>query len=233
MITTRIKAVLFDLYGTLTYVENPVSDEEASDYLFSRGYEVSPQQFKAAWAFVAFVDYPRYGYGCWRSFLRRVLWRLKVQLDDETLNGLVKLFSRSEHKLYSDAAQAVAEIKDYGLRTAIATTIARFKFEKAIKPIEGCFDFVCTGYEAKCDKSNPKMLRKILETLNVKPEEAIVIGDDLQYDVLLPKKLGIHTILLDREKKNKGNVIPDAVAADLKEAVEIIKRYAKLTHFNQ
>ncbi|MBO3842092.1 MAG: HAD family hydrolase [Candidatus Brockarchaeota archaeon] len=156
-----------------------------------------------------------------------------MQPDDGTLNELVKLFNRSEYKLYSDAAQAVAEIEDYGLRTAIVTTIARFRFEKAIKPIEGFFDFICTGYEAKCDKSNPKMWRKILETLDAKPEEAIVIGDDLQYDVLLPKKLGIRTLLLDRERKNEGNAIPDAVAADLKEALEIIKRYVKLTPFDQ
>ena len=43
-----IRAVLFDLHGTLAYVENPVSDFEISDYLFSRGYEVSLQQLKAA-----------------------------------------------------------------------------------------------------------------------------------------------------------------------------------------
>ncbi|MGQ9507101.1 MAG: HAD family hydrolase [Candidatus Bathycorpusculaceae bacterium] len=104
------------------------------------------------------------------------------------------------------------------------TTIARFKFEKAIKPITGLFDLVCTGYEAKCDKSNPRMYRKILETLSVKPEEAVVIGDDLKYDVLLPKKLGLHTILLDREKKRRSSEIPDAVAVNLTEAVEIIKR---------
>jgi len=35
-----IRAVLFDLHGTLAYVENPVSDFEISDYLFSGGYEV-------------------------------------------------------------------------------------------------------------------------------------------------------------------------------------------------
>lgn len=228
----RIRVVLFDLAGTLAYVENPVSDEEASDFLFSRGYEVSPQQFKAAWSFVALVDYPKYGYSCWHSFLRQVLWRLKVQLDDETLNELVKLFSRGEYRLYPDAVEAVTEIRDNGLQTAIVTTIARFKFEKAIKPIEGYFAFICTGYEAKCDKSNPQMYRKVLETLNVKPGEAVVIGDDIKYDVLLPKNLGMYTILLDREEKNKDNPIPDAVVKDLKEAVKIVKRYAKPTPFN-
>jgi len=220
-----IRAVLFDLHGTLAYVENVVSDEEVSDYLFSRGYEVSPQQLKAAHAFVAFIDYPKYGYASWRSFLKRVLWRLKVKVDEETLRGLVKLFRRDEYRLYPDAAQAVVKVKNCGLRTATVTTIARFKFEKAIKPIKSYLDFVCTGYEAKCDKSNPKMYGKILESLGVKPEEAVVIGDDLQYDVLLPKKLGMHTVLLDREMKNRRNMVSGIVAKDLKEAVELVDKF--------
>jgi len=226
-----VRAVLFDLAGTLAYVENPVSEEEVSDLLLGRGFDVSPQQFKASWSFVAFVDYPKYGYGGWRSFLRRVLWRLKVKVDEETLNELVKLFRRSEYRLYSDAAEAVIKVKSYGLKTAIVTTIARFKFGKAIKLIEGYLDFVCTGYEAKCDKSNPKMYRRVLETLNVKPEEAVVVGDDIKYDVLLPKKLGMYTILLDSEGRNRGNTIPDAVVTNLKEVVEIIKGFRYKNEF--
>ena len=50
---------MFDLYGTLIYVENEVSDEEASKLLFNRGYEISPQQLNAAWYFVTMVDYPK------------------------------------------------------------------------------------------------------------------------------------------------------------------------------
>jgi FMN phosphatase YigB (HAD superfamily) len=57
-----IKAVLFDLYGTLAYQENPVTNEEVSECLFGRNYEVSPQQLRAAFAFVAFIDYPKHGY---------------------------------------------------------------------------------------------------------------------------------------------------------------------------
>jgi len=222
----RIKAVLFDLHGTLAYVDvdNEVSDDEVSEYLFARGYEVSPQQLRAAHMFVAFIDYPKYGYASWRSFLKRELWRVKVKVDEETLNGLIELIRRSEYKLYPDAAEAVVKAKRVGLRTATVTTIARFKFAKAIRPIKNYFDFVCTGYEARCDKSNPKMYRKIVETLHVKPEEAVVIGDDLQYDVLLPRKLGLHTVLLNREKKNLGGKVSDAVAQDLKEAVEILDK---------
>jgi len=221
----KIKAVLFDLYGTLVYAENPVSDDEASRLLFSHGYEVSPQQFKAAWAFVAFVDYPKYGYANWKSYLTRVLTRLKVKVNAETLKELEKTFVKSEYSLYPDAAEAVAKVKNRGLQTAIVTTIARFKFQKAIKPIENLFDFICTGYEAKCDKSNPKMYKTILQTLGLKPEEAVVIGDDIQYDILLPKKMGLHAILLDREMKNQGSTAPDAIAKDLRVAIELLNKF--------
>jgi len=218
----RIKAVLFDLYGTLVYVENEVLDEEASDFLFSRGYEISPQQLKAAWYFVAIVDYPKYGYENWSSFLMQMFWRLGVEIDEETFREFRELYRRSKHMLYPEVEEVVSKVKSYGFRTAIVTTAARFFFEEAVKPIERYFDFICTGYEAGCDKSNPRMYRKVLDVLNVKPEEAVVIGGDFQYDVLLPKVLGMHAILLDREGEKLSAKASNVTAKDLRDAVDIL-----------
>lgn len=220
----KIKAVLFDLYGTLAYVENPVTETEISEHLFSRGYEVSPQQLKAAWAFVSFIDYPKYGYKNWRSYFSRIFWRLKVKVNEETLNNIVGLLEGKPYQLYPDAAGAVIKAKEKGFKTAIVTTIAYFQFKKAIQPIRNCFDFVMTGYEAGCDKTNPKMYRKVLEILNVKPEEAVMIGDDVTIDIILPKKLGINAILLNREGKNVECPQADAVINNLNKAVETIIR---------
>ncbi|HVP92528.1 MAG TPA: HAD family hydrolase, partial [Acidobacteriota bacterium] len=220
----EIKAVLFDMHGTLVHLENSVTTEEMSDYLFSRGYEVSPQQLRAAWSFVAFIDYPKHGYRSWSSFFSQIFWRLKVKVDTETLHAIVKLLESRPYRLYSDAAEAVPKSKKNGFKTATVTTIAHFQFKKAITPIKKYFDFIMTGYEAGCDKSNPRMYRKVLEALDVKPEEAIMIGDDVQVDILLPKRLGINAILLDREGKSEECSQADAVVNDLNEAVEIIIR---------
>ena len=217
-----IRAVLFDLHGTLAYVENPVSDFEISDYLFSRGYEVSPQQLRAAWFYVSMIDYPKYGHKSWRSYFSRILWRLRVKVDKETLDWIVRLVSSRPYRLYPDAAEAVIKAKENGLKTAIVTTIAYFQFKEAIQPIKNYIDFVMTGYEAKCDKSNPKMYRKILEILRVKPEEAVMIGDNIPIDIILPKKLRIKTILLNRSKKKIECKEADAVVNDLKHAIEAI-----------
>jgi len=220
----KIKAVLFDLYGTLAYVKNPVTHTEISEHLFSKGYEVSPQQLKAAWTFVSFIDYPKYGYKNWRSYFSKIFWRLKVKVNEETLSTIVKLLESKPYQLYSDAAGAVIKARENGFKTAIVTTIAYFQFKKAIQPIRNYFDFIMTGYEAGCDKTNPKMYRKVLEILNARPEEAVMIGDDVPIDIILPKKLGINAILLNREGKNVECPQADAVINNLNKAVETIIR---------
>ena len=220
----KLKAVLFDLYGTLAYVENPVDETEISEYLFCKGYEVSPQQLKAARAFVSFVDYPKYGYKNWSSFFSRMLWRLKVKVDEETLNTIVGLLESKPYQLYPDVAEVVIKAKENGFKTAIVTTIAYFQFKKAIQQIRNYFDFIMTGYEARCDKTNPKMYRKVLGILNAKPEEAVMVGDDVPTDIILSKKLGINAILLNREGKNVECPQADAVINSLNKAVETIIR---------
>ena len=220
----KIKTVLFDLYGTLAYVENPVTETEISEHLFSKGYEVSPQQLKAAWAFVSFTDYPEYGYKNWCSYFSKIFWRLKVKVNEETLSAIVKLLESKPYQLYPDAAGAVIKARENGFKTAIVTTIAYFQFKKAIQPIRNYFDFIMTGYEAGCDKTNPKMYRKVLEILNARPEEAVMIGDDVPIDIILPKKLGINAILLNREGKNVECPQADAVINNLNKAVETIIR---------
>ncbi len=215
------KAVLFDLNGTLAYVKDGITHNELSEYLFSRGYEVSPQQLGAAWSFVSFVDYPKHGYRNWHAYLSRVLWRLKVEVDKETLGEIIKLLKSRPYQLYQDARSAVPMAKNSGFKTAVVTTIAYFKFKDALLPIRKHLDLVMTGYEAGCDKSNPRMYQRVLQILGVRPQEAVMIGDELELDSLLPKRLGIDAILLNRKDKDKGQSV-DAFVYDLNEAMETI-----------
>ena len=211
----------------MAYVEERVTENEISENLNARGYEVSPQTLRAAWAFVAFIDYPKHGYKNWRSYFSRVLWRLKINVDQQTLDSIVKLFESKPYRLYSDAAEAIPRAKKRGFKTAIVTTIARFQFDEAIRPVKQSIDFVMTGYEAKCDKSNPKMYLRVLEALDVDPQEAIMIGDDLELDILLPKRLGINTLMLNRNRDTKRRSV-DAFVYDLDEAMEtVIRRYGR------
>ncbi len=87
----RINAVLFDLHGTLAEVVDPVTDKHVSEFLVAHGHEVYPQAIDAARRYVFFVDYPKHGYGTWEAYAGRVLDRLDVIPDEQTLLEFVKL----------------------------------------------------------------------------------------------------------------------------------------------
>jgi len=210
-----LKAVLFDLHGTLAYVAKPKSSEEISGFLLKRGYEGYPQSLDAASHFVSMIDYPKYGYASWQEYLKQVLHRLDVEIDAEILRELATLYQKhNSYVLYPDAAPAVKRAKQLNLKTAIVTTIARFIFQPAISSIQQYFDVVTTGYEAGCEKSNPKMHKQTLKELGVLPKEAVMIGDEPLVDIKIPKKLGMHTIFLDRGNKISSK-LPEADARTL------------------
>lgn len=222
-----LRAVLFDLHGTLVHLENPLSSEEVSDFLLGQGYEVYPQSWDAASHYVGMVDYPKHGYSKRQTFLRQVLGRLDVEVDSDTLVKLVQLYERRNcYSLFSDSAPAARKAKQLGLKTAIVTTIPDFVFSSAIIPIRNYFDTVMTGRRAVCEKSNPSMHRQTLRELDTIPEQAVMIGDELLVDIRIPKKLGMHTILLDRsnEFKKKPHEA-DKKAKTLSEAMTIIEEW--------
>jgi len=222
-----LKAVFFDLHGTLCFVLNPLSEEEVSDFLVNRGVEVYPQSWCAAHHYVAMIDYPKHGYQDWSSFIKQILHRLDARVDDEITFQLAELFEkRNTYYLYPDAIEAIRDAKNLGLKTAVITTIARFHFRKALELVSDRVDLVVDGHVAGCEKSNPEMLRVALRKLGVHPNETAMIGEDYLVDVKIPKKMGLKTILLDR--KNRLSHKPreaDAKVSTLVQAIETIKSW--------
>jgi len=224
-----LKAVLFDLHNTLVYDEKPLSSEEVSEFLVGEGYDIYPQSWEAASHFVGMVDYPKHGYSNRQAFLGQVFRRLGTEIDSDVLRKLAELHDiRNKYSLFSDAASAVREAKKYGLKTAIVTTIPEFVFVSAIEPIKDYLDTVMTGYKAGCEKSNPMMYKKTLQELDVSPGQAVMVGDELFVDINIAKRLGMHTILLDRLNEiRKKPREADAKVRTLTEALDIIKKWHK------
>ena len=61
----------------------------------------------------------------------------------------------------------------------------------------------------------------ICDKMNIHPYEMIHIGDHEEFDYNIPKKLGITSFHLDREKTNEG----DFIVYDLKEFEERINKF--------
>jgi FMN phosphatase YigB (HAD superfamily) len=218
-----LRAILFDLHGTLGYVKKPVTAEEFCIYLQSRGYDVYPQSFTAARNFVGMVAYPKHGYSNFADFYSEVLRMLDVKVEADTALDLSKLFAeREQFQPYPDAERALVIAKEHGMRTAIVTTIARFHFESILAKIGQHVDIVMDGFEAGCEKSNPLMYRKVLRALRVHPSEAVMIGDEEELDIVLPKKLGVKAILLRRKGGIPIRTKADGVVLSLTQGVRMV-----------
>ena len=220
-----VKAVVFDLFKTLGEFSPGVNDEEVSAFLRSRGYPVYPQAWRHAFSFTVFIDYPRHGYGSHEAVLRRVFQLLELDVDDGVTRELAELFRRSPFTLYSESHEAVKRVKGLGLKTAIATSPPKAFFVKGLGQVEGLIDFICTGYEAGYEKSNPNMYRVILDRLNVEPSEAVVIGDNPVLDIANSKRLGMKAIQIVREGASSDQA--DGVASDVLEAVKLVEHWAQ------
>jgi len=222
-----VKAVIFDLFKTLGEYSRVVTDEEVCTFLQRKGYPVYPQAWKHAFSFTAFIDYPKYGYESHEEFIRRAFQHLEVDVDDGTTHELVELFRGSPFTLYSESCEAVKRVRRLGLRTAIATSTPKPFFIKGLGQVEGLIDFICTGYEAGYEKSNPQIYRVILDLLGVEPSETVVIGDNPVLDIANSKMLGMKAIQIVREGVPSGQA--DGAAVNVLEAVKLLENWVRFT----
>lgn len=98
------------------------------------------------------------------------------------------------------ASQAIAEIKAKGYRVVLATNplfpaIATHSRAKWAGLNPGDFDLITTYENSRHCKPNPDYYRDILATLNLKPENCVMVGNDVQED-MVAQTLGMKVFLL-------------------------------------
>jgi len=216
-----IRAVVFDLFKTLGEFERTITDEDATSLLRDGGYEVYPQAWRHAFSFVVFVDYPKQGFDSHEALFKQVFRRLEVDVDDDAVHDLADMFRGSPFRLYPESLEAVRRVHSMWLNTAIATSTPKPFFRTGVKPIAEYIDFICTGYEAGYEKSNPRIYKVVSDRLQVKPEETVVIGDDPVLDIYNAKRQGMRAIHIPREAELSE--LADGVAGDVLEAVKIVE----------
>ena len=117
--------------------------------------------------------------------------------EQKTIDRLANFYRENlVYQLYDDAK----EIIDFPQQKAILTSAARFLFSNL--GLEKHFE-IFTPEETKFLKPDPKAFLYPLEKFGVKPEEAMMVGDELERDLIPAKNLGMEAILIDRENKIK------------------------------
>ena len=91
--------------------------------------------------------------------------------------------------------------------------------------LRGQLDYFLTSRDIGADKPHSPIFLESLKLANVKPFEAIHIGDQFDTDILGARKVGMNTILIDRRNEYRNfNPLPN----EIRNNVDIIQSLNEL-----
>lgn len=242
----ELKAILFDLGGTLIEYEN-LTWQELSVQGFKLAFDTlkgSLDDLPERERFVRLFD--DHFEARYRESLKSLV---EVKVTDlikdcfATLNipgdGVLRQeFLEAYYRPITDqvtmvknAPQVLGQLKSKGLKMGlVSNTIFPGEFHRRELRRFGLihfFDHLLFSCEVGFKKPHPAIFREALEALEVKPEEAVFIGDRLKEDIAGPKSLGIKTILKLRERQDvSADIEPEASIEKLLELPEVIEQLA-------
>lgn len=140
-------------------------------------------------------------------------------------------FLKRDYSGDPSAPIVIQKLLDMGIKVAIATDpiVRRTGVLKRLK-WAGVGDFpycfISSADDNRAAKPHPKFYEEILEKCNSNAEFTIMVGDRIDNDILPAKRIGIKTVLLDRNREH-GDSMADFVIVDLKDLLDIMKNFIK------
>ncbi|XP_037932034.1 rhythmically expressed gene 2 protein-like, partial [Teleopsis dalmanni] len=89
--------------------------------------------------------------------------------------------------------------------------------------IEHLFDFILTSYEAGAQKPDAKIFSIPLERCNIKPNEALHIGNMYEIDYVGAKNSGWSSLLISQDSNKYENVEVMHVYASIKDVINALE----------
>lgn len=209
---SQIRAVLFDIDGTLLNTFDFIYG--AFDYaLRLHGIEPLPRE-----RISELMGGP----------LEEVYATMAPGFDRTSLAEAHRVF-QSENlalaSLFPDTLDVLEELKNRGLKLAAITTRSLRTSVRSLEitGIAKYFDIIISAEDVSFHKPHPEPLLKALDVLNVKPEEAIMVGDT-RADIMAGKNAGTKTVaaLYGFGGKQLKQLQPDVAISKLNELLNLL-----------
>ncbi len=234
----NIRHLLFDLDGTLL----PMVQEEFVKYympLLAKSYIqawvlVDPKEFiGAVWkGYEAMVknDGSRTNREAFWSYMEEGLAipveeaeQLALQFYDGAFNQAIAATRPSK---LSDVIVKTAKKKGFHVYLATNPVFPRCATLNRIRWAgmdAGDFELITTYEDCRFCKPNPVYFQKILTELGLRPEECLMVGNDVEEDLVI-RKLGVKTFLVtDTMENRKGMAFETDYEGTLEELLEFVR----------
>jgi len=214
-----IKAVLFDMGGTLIKYDVVHSEEIFQRILASLGISRSLDDMKKAFlnagkeaedlnllSLFGKMNCQEY----WRQWDALVLKHLGI-VENVELAKIVqsRWFDFVETTLYPEVENVVSELKQRGLKIGLVSTAYEEEINLILEKVgfsRAAFHIIVGVDTLGKAKPNPDIFKYAIGMLDVKPEETIFIGDNAEADYEGAERAGLHALLIDRTEKQQSSL---------------------------
>ncbi len=118
----------------------------------------------------------------------------------QTVANTYRDFREDAIRLFPGAIEALERMRGLGIRLALVTNgtgpAQRAKIDRF--QLFQHFDHILVEGEFGCGKPDARVYRAALEALRTRPGAAWFVGDNLEWDVAAPQRLGMHAVWVDR-----------------------------------
>lgn len=223
-----VKAVLFDIDNTLIDFMGmkKKSSEAAIDAMIKAGLNMSKEDALK----LMYELYELHGIESQRifhKFTKKIYGKENYKLIS---HGVLAYRKMRESYLvpYTNVIPTLVEIKKLGYKIAIVSDapVMEAWMRIASLKLDEFFEVIITKADARRQKTHTAPFKLALKRLDIKPEEAIMVGDRIERDVNTAKKLGIQTIYArygDENPPERGKSNADFEIDDISEVLKILK----------
>jgi putative hydrolase of the HAD superfamily len=233
-----LRAVIFDLGGTLMYERNawqPVNakaDEALTKYLREQGLEINLSTFPVEFRRRLdeyFTQREQDMFETTYSFVLRSLLADKGYGDiSENIlrNALDRLFAvtQTNWTAEEDALPTLKKLQGNGYRLGMISNAGDDKDVQQLAKklgIASYFDFILTSAACSYRKPHPRIFELALSNWYFLPTEAVMVGDNLDADIRGAQNAGLYAIWISRrageQTEDQLHAQPDASLSSLSE----------------
>jgi len=217
-----VKAVLFDLDNTLMdfmRMKNAAC-EAAAKAMRSAGLRTSRKEIMRE----MFRIYEKRGIE-YQTVFQALLKKLIGKVDYKILAaGVVAYRTVKEGYMttYPNVKETLAILRERGYKLGVVSNAPRLQawMRLAGLDLHKSFDVVVTPGDVKRKKPSALPFEAALRALNAKPEEVVMVGDDLKRDIVPAKRLGMTTVLA---KYGETRKYPGRAHYEIKRFEDILK----------
>jgi len=217
---SKIRAIIFDVGGTLICPARPVGETYA-DFAYPYGVKLSAEATTTAF-FAAFKGcLPRAKGGVPRHGDDRAWWKLVVRrslpegafADEKVFASFFEAvylhYAQPEAwEVYPEVMEVLEMLRDYDVELAVLSN-----WDSRLHPVldgHGIGAFIPRRFisaELGWEKPDPAIFRHVTEELRLPPGSLLSVGDHARNDVEAPRKAGWQALQIERPKRDLWAVV--------------------------